>query len=520
MPRNAADIYAAEADPNAPRNAADIYSDGPVTAAQPDTTSADKVRTQGTLRRFLSAGWQATAGGALDAAGKVATAAWQNPLLHKADPLIEMGKSVMGVDYAKKAWEAVQSGRYGDALRYSTQANPAGAFIAHGYEGIGEKIGEGDVAGAAGDVTGNVANVAAMGGALGEGGALEGPANAVKNAGTGLARRIYQKVNLPNRWFRKLPQNEQNLALDKGLDNWVKPTAGGTMKAEGRVSSGSDQIEDIAMVNHPDDRLAAGDLDTSAQLNDSYKYNMQSPIRRKLWNINTNYRRLKFETADPQEIADARAQIASDATQKARAEYASQVFQGKTPSYPKDILPEDIPDSVVKATAYPSTMSVKDMMILKRTIRQSVDPAVRNGAVDAMAGHIAKTANDTIIGAFPELKELGQDTRDWIRVRDMVKEASGKAANRSMTGLAGAMTPMAIAVKGVEGATTAGQAALIGSVMRWPALQATLASMVYKASQGAVPLSSFMARMGAMTATLDNMEDKDQREAAAHPAGQ
>lgn len=519
MPRSVSDLY----NDQTGRSVDDLYQDQQ--PDQPDTSEADKVREQGPIRRTL--GSIADVVNPLPGLGKLGKAMWENPLPHKLDPLANAAGGFMGLEYGREAVDHANHGRWGDALRSALQANPLGAYIRRGYEKVGEQYGMGNTAGAIGTGIGEGINAAAGGGAFAEGGvAREGldvglgntelhiPGTAdVANVGKNYARRVYQGALLPNKWFRDLPGAQLKETLDKGLREGIMPSESGFQKASGRVADLSDQIDDIAM-KHADERLPMDRVDMAGSLEiPGYEKNLFSSEKRQMADVNKNLRGIKFTDADPQEIIDAKQQMADAINVKAK------LTNPPGQPFPPDVTVDDISDAALRATKYPSTMTVKDLMELKRTVRDSLTTPqgrlLASDIVDSFANHIAGAANQTITSAFPELKALGLEDRDWINLRTIIKEAAGKTANRSISGLAGAMTPMAIAVKGAEGAATAGKAAIIGAVMRNPVVRSRLASLVFRASNGATGLTQTMARFGAIDAELNRMEDADQRNAAS-----
>lgn len=522
-------------------NADDLFTDGP----QVDTSSADKANPNSKsytspVGRFFSEGWKRNNLLALPYRGAKAVGEdmWDTIVSNKPPThTIDFYKGLAGGvgseigDTMKQGFEDIKAGH---PILGASKMLTGGPEIGD----IGEKVGEGDVAGALGAGTGDVVNAAVFGGALKEGGVGQKILQPLENKGVGFARRVYQGALRPNKWFRDKPPSELNAILDKGLEDTVLPNEGGIQRAQGHVSATSDAMDDVAMA-HGGARLDVSGLDQAASLDNlaDYNKNVFDMERRGLRGVKKNWDRIKWEDADPQEITAAKDQYAQQLNAKnvqAKLTGGQMTGVGGQPLSSSPIMgpggspmpPQmpvftaaDIPDIYVKGTQFPSSMTLKDLVELKQTIRKSLtSPTGRlmaSDVIDSYANHLAGSANQIIAGAFPELKELGLQNRDWINLRQIIKEAASKNANTSLTGLSGAMAPMAIVAKGVEGASMAGQAAMLGGIIKSPVLRARLASMVYKASRGAIPLSDTLGRLGAIGASLDNQESNDQRNAAA-----
>lgn len=424
----------------------------------------------------------------------------------------------VNAEAAQKAWD---SGDYLGAAKAMVH-NPM-------LESIGEKTGEGDIAGAAGTGVGVLGNAALMSGVADP--AINAATSKIKDYGISKARKYITEVDKPNAWFSKLPVEVQNKAKDFILQNGLNPTEAGRLAASEKVQGLQDTADSLVMKNPAvaGERVPVSELDDAASLKSGMQPNYdkagQTATRKGFEDVQKNYERMKFEAADPAEILAQKQKLADKVNAKNLQEHAAYEESGWQHPKPRMLSANDITDSQVKAVWSPETLTRQDLIEMKRAYRKELSTpngnlAVANDAVASYQNHLAAKANEIVQQGIPELQQIGLQTRDAINARRIIDDAAGRLAKNVAGGISGAAAaPVAGAVAVVKGVVKGAQAGAttwgLAKIFKDPIVKSQLASMIYRASNGTQGLATATARLGAISAMLDNQVDMENRQADA-----
>jgi hypothetical protein len=469
---------------------ADGFEDLGAAGGNPDTSSADAVRTKPGPQRFNEA-----AVSRLPSIEGISAAV--------ASPRKTL-RNITGADAYEEGGQMIRDGNIGEGFKHIWKGSPFYRIPAELASAVGEKIGEEDYAGAAGVATGETVNaLLGAGGGRAAGELVESPTLA-------LGRNMQQNAHMP----RKLLRDKPNLdtVIDRSAREWIAPTQGGAAKAHGLANDAVAKIDDLAMNTHAADRVPMDAVDAAATVkgNPGYEKSLDSGTKSQMKGMQDMERSVKFDFADPAEIQKVKDFMANQIN-------ATNVHKSLTqPGFtmPTPLTAADIPDVAVKGLKYPSTMTVKDMMELKRVTRDTYTSSqgqlLVNNVVDAMAKDVAVAANETLIQAFPELKQLGIEARDLIDMEKMAKESA--ARNHTLTGIPGAGVPHTLMT---QGASAAGFYGVLAALFKSATLKSRVASTLYKVSDGAVAGSDVLARLAAIEAEYEKVNRKEQKDAQA-----